>query len=192
MFARILVAAFSVSQMPAPLALPKSLAGRPVHAGLQATHTHFVAENLSLSSQLLLFGSQQQGVFASVTLPPLQRLAWPFADGASDDVLVELVQLSPRTWSNSGALSIRNLGQEESGTMWVETAREYAIGWARSGDGLRHVLPRTGLLPSGARRVGLRVLDAPPGATHVPVITPDDDRQPPRPPKVDEKPLPPV
>ena len=177
MFARILVAAFSVSQMPAPLALPKALAGRPVHAVLQATHTHFVAENLSLSSQLLLFGSQQRGLFASVTLLPLQRMAWPFADGASDDVLVELVQLSPCAWSNSGALSIRNLGQEESGTMWVETTHEYAIAWARSGDGLRHVRPRTGLLPGGARRVGLRVLDTPSGATHVPVIIPDNDRQ---------------
>ena len=190
MFATVITTLLSLSQMPAPAELPGALEDRSVPVVLQATETHFVAENLSLTSHLLLFGTAEHGALAGVPLPPLGRVVHPFALGASDNVLVEVVLLDSGSWSNSGALSVREL--REAGTTWIETAREYALGWVSGERGLEHLRPVSGLLPRSAERLGLRDLASSFESTHVPVITPDDDRDGPKPPKIDPQPLPPV
>ena len=192
MFATVITTLLSLSQMPAAAELPDGLRDRPVRVVLQATETYFVAENLSLSSHLLLFGTLEHGTFASVSLPPLARVVYPFALGAGDEVLVEIVLLDAGRWSNSGALSVRELSQAPTGTLWIETAREYALGWVQRERGLEHLRPLGGLLPASAERLGLRDLGSTLEAAQVPVITPDDDREGNEPPKIDPDPLPPV
>ena len=87
MFVTALLSVISATQLPAAVPMPRALRARPIATVLQATHTHFVAENLSLSDQILLFGSIEHGLLAAVPLGALQRVSYPFARGASDDVL---------------------------------------------------------------------------------------------------------
>ncbi|MCP3914625.1 MAG: hypothetical protein GY711_03595 [bacterium] len=193
MFATALTAAISLFQMPADVQLPAGLEDRSIQMVLQATETHFVAHNTASEVQLLLFGNDIHGVVSTVHVQPGMHVVFPFADGASDDVWIEVVSPSDIGLTNTGAISVLDLRGAAERTIWVEAGAGYALGWQNTSSGLRHVHPVGGLVPTrrGLSRTGLRDFSLQ-SSTHVPVISPNDDQRPPKPPKIEEEALPPI
>jgi len=194
----VLATVLTVVQVPAEAVLPEALEERAIDVTLQATDTHFVAENNSNGSALLFFGNEEFGHVSIQRLNAGEAMIIPFARGTADELSVEVVTFDGENWSNTGALSLEAIRMAEQHALWIEVVSGHAIGWMESGRELQHAVPTTGLLPKAFVRStsGLHDYSDPtlsaPAATHVPAITPAGDKRGNTPPVIDEKPLPPV
>jgi hypothetical protein len=195
MIALLLATNLSLVQLPTQVQLPHELAYSTIQTVVQATQTHFVAENTSEAVQLLLFGTDERGLVSHSVLQPGAKVSYPFPRGSMDELLLEIVSLDRDAWNNTGALSIAEIRESHDGALWVEATQGYAIGWSRGDDYIVHMAPSSGLVPRSLLRTEPEdIYDfafAP--ARHVPVITPDGRKtRRNRPPVIDDKPLPPV
>ena len=192
MIALLAATVLSHPQMPAEPVRPAELRDAQVHMVVQATETHFVARNTSNATQLLLFGSPEHGVVSTVQLSPAERIVYPFARGAADDLLLEVVSMDRSGWRNTGALPVAALRRFDQGAVWIEVVAGYAIAWARGPQGFEHLAPTTGLLSAAVCSTRPGLVNYATAPNHVPVITPVDKKKVDRPPVLDENTLTPV
>ena len=106
-------------QQPAPAELPPALAARELAAVVQATATHFAAQNLSTTPQLLVVGDQRGTVLASLPLRPGERQQRLLGRRGMDDLWFELVRLEGCPLLCSGAHSLGALRASADGTLWA-------------------------------------------------------------------------
>lgn len=188
-----LTVALHLAQLPHPVPVPAELENATIEVVLHATQNHFAAENLSADLHLLVFGSEELGIFAVLRLDPGQRIVHAFPRGSIDDVLVEVVSVGHTGWRNTGALPLPDVRGSAQGTLWIQEARDRSVAWARGLRGVEHLAAQSELLAAEtlAAHPGLRDHSSQ-LATHVPVPLPTQDKQGSRPPVLDKKPLPPV
>ena len=194
MLGTVITAAVTLAQVPDRVPVPEALARTEIEVVLQTTLNHFCAENDSYSAQLLLFGSEELGAFASLPLGPGGRIVLPFPRGAADDLWVEVIAMDGPLWRNSGALSLSAVRDSSKRTLWVQAAHDRTVGWiAAEGEGVRHLVPESGLIGDAllAARPGLVDYRTATGRRHVPVPVPVKEKEGP-PPVLDKEPLPPV
>ena len=129
-------AALTLVQVPGPVPLPDALRGEALQVIVQATETHFVAQNESGTPHLLLFGATDLGLVATVRLGPGARVVYGYSRGTIDGLLIEIVQLGrPGVWRNSGALAVTEVRDSDAGTLWVIGTGEHLVGWQLRSDG---------------------------------------------------------
>ncbi|TDJ75672.1 MAG: hypothetical protein E2O39_03925 [Planctomycetota bacterium] len=199
MLEALTLAALALVQIPGPVPLPDALRGEALQLTVQATETHFVAQNESGAAQVLFFGAADLGLVATLRLPPGARVVYPYSRGTIDGLLIEIVQLGrPGAWRNSGALAITEVRDSDAGTLWVVGAGEHLVGWQLQSDALAHLAPRTGLVPDALLEASAGSLHdfsveaLPSPSSHVPVVTPGDGDRGNKPPVIEERHLPPV
>ena len=189
----VLTVALNLAQLPHHVPVPAELEHATIEVVLQATQNHFAAENRSAGFHLLVFGSEELGIFAVLRLNPGQRIVHAFPRGSIEDVLVEVVTVDDHAWRNTGALPVPAVRRSAQGTLWIIGARDRSVAWGRLPGGIEHVAASAELLADEtlAAHPGLRDHSSA-LATHVPVPLPTLDKKGNRPPVLDKKPLPPV
>jgi len=107
----IAAAALSVislsSQVPAEIRIPDGIDAATLAVRVQATETHFLAQNASPYTQVLFLGTAQLGHAATLRLAPGAEVLFPFARGTIDNLWIETLAILPDGWLNTGALSIK-------------------------------------------------------------------------------------
>jgi hypothetical protein len=165
-----------------------ALGRAPIVAGIHVTATQFRARNFSSVPQLYVFKETSGGEIAVRPLLAGGEMAFSFPADALADFEVEVASKDRGVWSNTGLLKLQGLNSHEGSLVWIEVSSGRASAWLETGGGS---LP----LESGASELPGRVVetiresDFP---THVPVITPSDHPSGDLPPKLEDKPLPPV
>ena len=183
------------SQVPAEIRLPDGIDAATLAVRVQATETHFLAQNASPYTQVLFLGTAQLGHAATLRLAPGAEVLFPFARGTIDNLWIETLAILPDGWLNTGALSIEDLRHSEDDAIWITIANDYAIGWTNGRRGLVHAQPVGGLIPapyfSSVNAKRMTNYSASEASVHVPIITPEDKEEE-KPPVIEDKPLPPV
>lgn len=192
MFTTALCAAL-ISQLPTPCDLPEALEQAQVEMLIQVTENHFAVHNLSPLPQVLVVGEEELGATGAARVEPGESLVFPFPRGAADTLLFDVIALASDTWRNTGALEVARVRQADEGSLWIQSAQNFSLGWTSERGELRHERPVTGLLPAAliAAHSGLQDYEALASA-HVPVPIPVDDKKGGGPPVVEDEVLPPV
>lgn len=195
MIGALLLSAVPVAQLPVDLPMPVELSGSNIELTLQATETHFVARNTGESTVVLFFGDPGSDVRSHVRLVPGAERTYTFCRGCLDDVFVEALseRPGPSRFVSTGALSLEDLAVSPVGTMWIQGGESQATGWLAGPGGVELVHPRGTLLPPALHgALSQNTGDAPTRSMHVPVITPEADKDDSKPPVIEPNPLPPV
>lgn len=188
-----LTAALTFGQVPQPVELPVGLEPERIEVTLQTTSNHFSAANDSFLDQLLVFGCDELGRFASLRLDPGGRVLYPFPRGGAEDLWVEVVALDGALWRNTGALSLDVVRDSYDSTLWVQDADDTSLAWVQSPRGLMHLTPEFSLCDGVLRAAHPELRDGGFAAPlHVPTPMPTKDEKEGPPPVLDKKPLPPV
>jgi hypothetical protein len=160
----------------------------PIVAGIHVTATQFRARNLSSVPQLFVFKETSGGEIVVRPLLAGGEMAFSFPAHALADFEVEVASKTHGAWSHTGLFKLEGLNTHEGSLVWIESNTGRATAWLEtSGESLA--------LDSGGSELPNRVVetiredDSP---THVPVITPSDHPSGDLPPKLEERPLPPV
>ncbi|MFT7676825.1 MAG: hypothetical protein ACI8QC_000801 [Planctomycetota bacterium] len=188
---------FGFGQAPTLSNLPQSLEGHDVRTLMQASPTHFAAENLGQAAQMILVGDPRHGVLSLMTLPPGQRIEHLVSSAALASLWVEVVERDQSTWTTSGAFplsSLRSVEGPESNDLWIERTTGGLLAWSACANQTPIRTTSIGALrksPASPRTRNV-VQDAQQGlAPHVPGAPPTDQKKDDTPPKVPDKTLPP-
>ena len=181
------------SQIPTPCAMPEALEQAQVEMLIQVTENHFAVHNLSDLPQVLVVGEAELGATGAARIEPGQSLLYPFPRGAGDGLLFDVIAIGSDTWRNTGALEVARVRQADQGSLWIQSAQSFSLGWISERGELKHERPVAGLLPAAliAAHSGLQDYEALASA-HVPVPIPVDDKKGGGPPVVEDEVLPPV
>jgi hypothetical protein len=192
MFTTALCAALFI-QIPTPCDLPEGLEQAQVEMLIQVNENHFAIHNLSSLPQVLVVGEEELGATGAARVEPGESLIYPFPRGAADALLFDVIALASGTWRNTGALEVARVRQSDGGSLWIQNAQSFSLGWTSERGELKHERPVTGLLPAAliAAHSGLQDYEALASA-HVPVPIPVDDKKGGGPPVVEDEVLPPV
>jgi len=165
-----------------------------VEVGIRLTPTQFRARNYSSGSRILLFKSADSSEIACRPLPAGAELVYSFARDSLDGIDLEIAVRNARGWYGTGALSLAALLAHQADFVWVQNAGARSLVWLQNGTELALLEPRGRILPPPIKQTTDDVFDdAPiPVPMHVPVITPSDTPKGDSPPKLEQKPLPPV
>ena len=191
------ISVIALSQVPTEINIPDGMDANTLAVRVQATETHFFAQNHSEFTQVLFLGTSQLGHAATLRLAPGAEVLFPFSRGTIDDLWIETLAVVPSGWLNTGALTIEDLRFSQDDALWITVANGHAIGWTNGARGLVHAQPVGGLVPApyfaspSASTMHDYSASAGPHAVHVPVITPEDKEEE-KPPVIEDKPLPPV
>lgn len=164
----------------------------PVEVGISVTSTRFYARNYSETSQVLLFQSGSTLVWR--TLAAGQDLSWNYPTQLLQGVRLEVASYAQGAWRRSGTIALDEVAARGTDAIWIQ-GDLVRTSWSEIGSAL--FVEQTGhsffppSLPgaSSADSVSEGALLAP---IHVPVITPSDTPVGDVPPKIGERPLPPV
>ncbi len=165
-----------------------ALGRAPIVAGIHVTATQFRARNFSSVPQLFVFKETSGGEIAVRPLLAGGEMAFSFPADALADFEVEVASKDRGVWSNTGLLKLDGLNTHDGSLVWIESNNGRASAWLESSGSY---LP----LESGASELPGRVVETireTESPTHVPVITPSDHPNGDLPPKLEERPLPPV
>ena len=192
MFTTALCAALFI-QIPTPCDLPEGLEQAQVEMLIQVNENHFAIHNLSSLPQVLVVGEEELGATGAARVEPGESLIYPFPRGAADALLFDVIALASDTWRNTGALEVARVRQADGGSLWIQNAQSFSLGWTSERGELKHERPVTGLLPAAliAAHSGLQDYEALASA-HVPVPIPVGDKKGGGPPVVEDEVLPPV
>lgn len=166
----------SISQSPAPAALPPAIAARDVRLVVQASSTHLVAENLGAAPQLLLFSEPAVGFRAARFLAPGERATFPLPDGLATTFRLEAFEGPWPVTRSTGTFGVDDV-RAAAGDVFVAIADERGLS-------LRHVR-------GGADEAVETGPSLYPGVAHVPAPIPSADRRPATR-RIEKRPLPPV
>lgn len=163
--------------------------------GLYVTPTHLSARNFSEMPQVLALRDAQTGLRALVALDPHARLEFSYPREALEFVQLEVLCLGARGWNTSGALDLGAALTSGAQTIWIQHAGQRTFAWLQLGAQLTTVDATDSVLPETLRPVpetGNAALSPACAPAHVPVITPSDPPSGDAPPKLGQRPLPPV
>lgn len=165
-------------QLPRELTPPEALEGLNVEVQVQVTETHFRAENLSETQQLILFGAANGRPAARLMLAPGASITLPFPRGGAEELAIEVISLSPLGWTNTGALDLESVRASEGGAMWITRCEGHSFGWLEGEESYDHQAPIGGLAPLSLIRAGgagmydFSSSNLNLSATQVPAVTP--------------------
>lgn len=199
MIGALLLSLATAPQVPDGLSLPHELEHSTLELSIQATETHFRARSYSEAPIVLFFGAPGSSYKTSVNLAPGSEVEYIFCRGCVDDVYVDAltvrrgVSFSDR-WSATGALSLADVSASAQRTLWVQRAEVRSIAWLGELGGVELAQARDTLVPDHllANRGVFGGSVKPSEPLHVPVITPEQDKDDSKPPVIEPTPLPPV
>lgn len=183
----------TIVALSAPIpAVEEGTSGAPVEVGVAVTSTSFYARNYSGTNQVLLF--QSGGTLLWRTLAPGYDMSWDFPTQLLDGVRLEVASWTNGAWRRSGTIALDEVVARGIEALWVQgdSAR---TSWSEIGTALFLEDTGTSLFPptlpgdSSAGTSGENALLAP---AHIPIITPSETPQGDVPPKIEDRPLPPV
>jgi len=194
MIAALLLTTASVAQLPGDLTLPPDLERSSIELSVQTTNTHFIAQSYSDVPMLLVFGTPGSGLSTTIQLAPGMSASYTFCRGCLDDVYFEVLSVREGRWSNTGALALADVFASAQQAAWIQAGRGTSRAWLAQEADLEGVYPDESMLPGSLFRAHPELSDfgdvAP--VMHVPVITPEKDKDGSRPPAIEPTPLPPV
>jgi hypothetical protein len=173
-------------------AVEEGIAAAPVDVGIAVTSTSFYARNYSGVNQVLLFESN--GTLLWRTLAPGYDLSWDFPTQLLDGVRLEVASWTDGAWRRSGTIALDDVAARGIEALWVQ-GDSVRTSWSEIGTSLFVEDTGTSLFPPslpGDSSEGSGDENALLAPAHVPVITPSDTPIGDVPPKIDERPLPPV
>jgi len=187
------VAFATIVALSAPIsAVEEGAQPAPIEVGISVTSTRFYARNYSETSQVLLFQSGSTLVWR--TLAPGQDLSWNYPTQLLDGVRFEVASYAQGAWRRSGTIALDEVAARGTDALWIQ-GNTTRTSWSEIGSALfiedtgASLFPPTLPGASSAGSAGENALLAP---VHVPVITPSDNPVGDVPPKMDDRPLPPV
>jgi hypothetical protein len=163
--------------------------------GLHVTPTHLSARNFSATPQILALSDAQTGQRALVALDPHTRVEFSYPREALEFVRLEVLSLGLRGWNTSGALDLGAALTSGAQTIWIQQAGPHTFAWLQLGAQLSTLDANGSVLPESLRpalQSGQDELAPACAPAHVPVITPSDTPDGDAPPKLGQRPLPPV
>lgn len=163
--------------------------------GLHVTPTHLSARNFSETPQVLALRDAQTGQRALVALEAHARLEFSYPRRALEFVQLEVLSLGAHGWTTSGALDLAAALTSGAQTIWIQQAGRHTFAWLQLGAQLTTLDATGSVLPEALRPAPQATDEALSPAcapAHVPVITPSDTPNGDAPPKLGQRPLPPV
>jgi hypothetical protein len=166
----------SLTQAPAPAALPAQLAARDVRIVVQASSSHLVAENHAATPQLLLFSEPSVGFRAARLLAPGERASFALPEGLAPGFRMEAFDGATPASRSTGSFAVDDV-RAHTDTMIVGVGAEQRVAL---------------LFVEGAAEVELATGPSLyPALAHVPAPIPSVDRRPATR-RIERRPLPPV
>ncbi|MBL8861690.1 MAG: hypothetical protein JNK02_06720 [Planctomycetes bacterium] len=164
----------------------------PIDVGISVTGTRFYARNYSGTSYVLLFKSGSTVIWR--TLSSGHDLVWEYPTQLLSGVELEVATWADGAWRRTGSILLENVAARGTEALWVQSDSK-RTSWAELGSALfvedtgASFFPAT--LPSDSS-LGSSAEEAFAAPTHVPVITPSENPVGDVPPRIEERPLPPV
>jgi hypothetical protein len=164
----------------------------PLECAFQLTPTHFVAQNFSDSTQVLVFVAGP--IVEMRWLTPGAAYEWSREGLTLNGIELEVATVHDTQWRMSGRYSLSQFAQPSVDTLWIQGGATQ-IGWTQAGTTWSPAAQQASYLPLGMEgRVQSNNLVGTPAATavpvHVPAITPSGGNRRPAPPPVEKDPLP--
>ena len=153
----------------------------PVEFVARVTDQRLIAVNSSREAQLLLFRDREGGRRASSVIAAGGEIAFDFPGGTLNQLLLRVVSVGTGSVVSSAEYDLGALASGSFEFVWMESASGAVSAWGMSPVGPSY-------LPSTSEPTITNQATAP----HVPVITPTDKPNGDLPPRIEEKPLPPV
>jgi hypothetical protein len=188
-----------------PLELPALRRDGEIAAqvGVHVTPTALVARNFSSAPQLFVFTDEQSGRRALRTLGAGRSFEFRFSRETLEAVALEIVCVEDGAWHATGAIELDAVLRRGSETLWIQhDTGARSTTWSQRGaevtlaDAGPSALPEDlqgDLQGDHGRDAGGPASTNPTCApAHVPVVTPSDRPNGGLPPKLEERPLPPV
>jgi hypothetical protein len=172
-------------------AVEEGTAPAPVEVGISVTSTRFYARNFSDVNQVLLFQSGSTVLWR--TLAPGFDLAWDFPTQLLTGIRLEVASFADGAWRRTGTIALDELAARGTDALWIQ-GDSTRTSWSEIGSALFVEDTGTSIFPAtlpGDSSAGT-TSEAMLAPVHVPVITPSDVPQGDCPPKIEERPPPPV
>lgn len=197
MLASIITAVFCAplsSQAPLDVPAQRADGASAVEVGIHLTETQFSARSFSEVPQVLMFRCAESRVLVLQRLAPGSQVSWTFPRHALNGIELEVVSLENGAWHHTGAMPLSQVLDNGAENLWIQSAGAHSLAWMQIGTRLALFQSEDDLLPSAIQALdGESATNASELApTHVPVITPSDKPTGDAPPKLEERPLPPV
>jgi len=173
-------------------AITEGASPAPVEVGISVTSTRFYARNYSAENQVLLF--QSGGTLLWRTLAPGFDLAWDFPTQLLTGIRFEVASWTNGAWRRTGTIALDEVAARGTDALWIQGDAS-RTSWSEIGSALFVEQTGTSLFPSslpGDSSAGTGIEAALLAPVHVPVITPSDTPHGDVPPKIEDRPLPPV
>lgn len=162
--------------------------------GVHVTPTALVARNFSGTPQLFVFTDEQSGGQALRALGAGGSFEYQFSRQTLEAIALEVVCVEDGAWHASGSIALSSVLQRGPETLWIQHGAGRSTTWLQRGSELTLADAGASALPddmeSGQDTPSTMTPTCAP--THVPVVTPSDKPTGDLPPKLEERPLPPV
>jgi hypothetical protein len=190
----LVAALLSLSLSSNLIGAPTSTSSGVIDVGVHVTSTEFRARNYSAYPQVFLFRVSGTSLVTYSTLPSGCLMSFSYAEHALDGVEMEIVSRQGASILRTGTISLDDVAELESQTMWIQRASSYSRTWEQVGGGLLLMQAGPTMLPSPLQLMLSLGVDLPPdpSCVHVPVITPGSNPPGDLPPDLGDEPLPPV
>lgn len=166
--------------------------GAPIDVGLCVGPNDFYARNFSGVPQVLFFRSGEIMVWR--VLPPGASFASTYPRVALDGLKIEVAHYAAGVWKTSRAFDLSNVCDSGGDALWIQDGTA-PPSWIQIGSTLTLLEPEPSFLPewlptsADATSTANEPLVAP---VHTPVVTPIDIPVGDLPPRIEDRPLPPV
>lgn len=147
------------------------------------THERFVAVNSTDRPQLIVLSDRDGVRSARTVIAAGGEVEFDFPGGTLDQLLMRVVSFAGTTVSSTADYDLASIASQRFEFFWMEKRGTLVNAWAMGPAGATFLPGET------TTTVGLATQ---PMAPHVPVITPTDKPKGDLPPRIEEKPLPPV
>jgi len=164
----------------------------PIDVGICVSSTRFYARNYSPDPQVFLFRCGDSMAWRTVAAGC--DIGWDFPTQLLTDVRLEVATWIDGVWHRSGTIALADVASRGLEAVWIQ-ADASSTSWGQIGAVLLPEATGESMFPAelpSPTSVGTSGEDALMAPTHVPVITPSDVPQGDVPPKLEDRPLPPV
>jgi hypothetical protein len=160
--------------------------------GVHVTPTRLVARNYSARPQVLAFVDAESGQCVLRPLGAGATIGFDYPTRALESVRIEVLAPALGGWCGSGVFDLSGALAHGPETFWIQTEVR-GCSWVQSGRELERADASESVLPEELTSPLAASAAAPACApAHVPVVTPSDKPRGDAPPKLEDRPLPPV